>query len=215
MKKIVVIGIVIITAALILPWLLRMWVDWLVRERVFTSPEAAPANHVALVLGAGLRRDGFPTPILYDRVVTAVDLYQAGTVNKLLMSGDNRYDWYNEPEAMRQLARRLGVPDEDIVLDYAGRRTYDSCYRAKEIFELQAVTVVTQQFHLNRALYLCQSLGLEAVGVVADRRAYRAPSIQWWELRELAALVNAWLDVHLLRPQPVLGERLPIETAGL
>jgi SanA protein len=184
---------------------------------------------VALVLGAGLWRDGSPTPVLHDRVATAVDLYKAGSVEKILMSGDNRFPGHNEPEAMRRLAVQLGVPDTDIILDYAGRRTYDSCYRiildyagrrtydscyrARAIFDLQQVTVVTQRFHLNRAIYLCEALGVEAVGVVADRRAYRKPQPQWWSLRELAALVNAWLDIHLLQPQPVLGEKLPIELA--
>jgi SanA protein len=158
-----------------------------------------------------LWRNGTPTPVLYDRVATAVDLYKAGKVKKLLMSGDNQIVTHNEPAAMQQVALELGVPAEDIVLDYAGRRTYDSCYRAREIFEVQQVIVVSQRFHLDRAIYLCQSLGLEAKGVAADRRAYRPGQQRWWDIRETAALVNAWLDIHLLQPVPVLGEKLPIE----
>jgi SanA protein len=191
--------------------LLRVWVHWRVDSLVYERVEALPPIDVALVLGAGLWADGSPTPALHDRVATAADLYRAGRVKKLLLSGDNRFERYNEPEAMRQLATQLGVPDEDIVLDYAGRRTYDSCYRASRIFEVTHVVVVTQRFHLDRALYLCDRLGVEAVGVVADRRVYTAPYRQWWWLREVGALVKAWLDVNLLHPQPVLGDKLPIE----
>ena len=94
----------------------------------------APAKRVAIVFGAEVKRDGTPSTVLRDRVETAVELYKNGKVKKLLMSGDNRFVNYNEPESMRQYALKLGMPDSDIVLDYAGRRTYDTCYRAKEIF---------------------------------------------------------------------------------
>jgi SanA protein len=199
-----------IVAALAAPWLLRGWVHWRERGHIFTH-QTAPANAVALVLGAGLWRDGTPSPVLYDRVATAVELYRTGAVKKLLLSGDNRFEYYNEPEAMRRLAIGLGVPAEDIVLDYAGRRTYDSCYRARDIFQVSHLTVVTQRFHLDRALYLCNALGLEAVGVVADQQKYRPASTGIWELREVAATVKAWLDINLLQPQPVLGEKIPIQ----
>ena len=109
---------------------------------------------VVIVFGAGLRRDGTPTTVLRDRVETAAELYRQGKVEKLLMSGDNRFVDYNEPEAMRQYALQLGIPDEDIVLDYAGRRTYDTCYRAGAIFGVKKVILVTQLFHLPRAIYL-------------------------------------------------------------
>ncbi|MBN1936793.1 MAG: YdcF family protein [Anaerolineae bacterium] len=145
---------------------------------------------------------------LADRVWTAAELYQSGKVRKLLMSGDNRFVDYNEPGAMRQYALDLGVPDGDIVLDYAGRRTYDTCYRAGYIFGVQEAVLVTQHFHLDRALYLCDSLGIDAVGVAADRQPYAAVHFWWW--REVAAMTNAWLDLNVLHPTPVLGEKLPI-----
>ncbi len=211
-RKILVISGALAISALILPWIFRLWVYGVVRARIYDDIQAVPPAPVALVLGAGLWADGSPTPALYDRVATAVDLYKAGKVSKLLMSGDNRFEWYNEPEAMRQLALQMGVPDEDIVPDYAGRRTYDSCYRAKEIFEVQEAIIVTQRFHLDRALYLCDSFGIQSVGAVADRRTYTPPYAQWWWVRETPALVSAWLDVNLLHPLPVLGEKLPIET---
>lgn len=170
----------------------------------------APAKGVVIVFGAGLWRDGSPTPVLRDRVATAADLYFAGKVRKLLMSGDNTTIYYNEPEAMRQYALELGVPDEDIVLDYAGRRTYDTCYRAKAIFGVEQALLVTQKFHLPRALYTCRALGLEAYGVPADRREYTRRSLTWWNLRELPATLTMLLEVHFTRPLPVLGNPEPI-----
>src|SRR5512141_2039142 len=106
--------------------------------------EDAPRERVAIVFGAGLRRDGTPTPILRDRVETAAALYFSGKVEKILMSGDNRFVNYNEPESMRQYALSLGVPEEAIVLDNAGRRTYDTCYRAKAIFGVESTLLITQ-----------------------------------------------------------------------
>jgi len=168
-----------------------------------------PARRVAIVFGAGLTRSGEATPILKDRVESGVRLYFAGKAEKLLMTGDNRFVEYNEPEAMRQYALSLGVPEKDIVLDYAGRRTYDSCYRAKEIFGVKEAILVTQRFHLARALFLCNALGLDGVGVEANNRAYLKRSLVFWNLRELPATLTAFADV-LTRPQPVLGNPEPI-----
>lgn len=170
----------------------------------------APQREVAIVFGAGLWRDGSPTPVLQDRVATAVDLYFKGKVKKILMSGDNRTEYHNEPEAMRQYALNLGVPDEDIVLDYAGWRTYDTCYRARAIFGVNHAILVTQAFHLPRAIYTCNHLGLPAVGVVADQRLYRRRSLLYWHLREIPATLVALWEVHYARPLPVLGEPEPI-----
>jgi SanA protein len=168
-----------------------------------------PARRVAIVFGAGLTRSGEATPVLKDRVETGARLYFAGKAEKLLMSGDNRFVEYNEPEAMRQVALSLGVPDQDIVLDYAGRRTYDSCYRAKKIFGVSEAILVTQKFHLARALFLCNALGLDGVGVEANNRAYLKRSLLFWNLRELPATLTAFADV-LTRPEPVLGKPEPI-----
>ncbi|HET90866.1 MAG TPA: hypothetical protein ENN99_09045 [Chloroflexi bacterium] len=178
---------------------------------MYTRVEDVPPHTVALVLGAGLWSDGSLTPILADRVATAAALYQAGVVEKLLFSGDNRFVTYNEPEAMREYALRLGIPEDDIVLDYAGRRTYDSCYRAREIFGVKRAVIVTQRFHAPRALYLCQAVGVEGVVALADRQEYSARRLVW-ETREHLALALAWWDVNVRQPVPVLGDRLPIET---
>lgn len=170
----------------------------------------APSERVAVVFGAGLRRDGTPTPILRDRVETAADLYFSGKVEKLLMSGDNRFLEYNEPGSMRDYAISLGVPPDVIVLDYAGRRTYDTCYRAKAIFGLQNVILVTQKFHLPRALFICNALGIQATGVEANNRDYWRGSLLVWNFREQLATVGAFWDVFVNNPMPVLGEPEPI-----
>jgi SanA protein len=170
----------------------------------------APQKQVAIVFGAGLTRDGRPTSVLRDRVEAAANLYFAGKVEKILMSGDNRFSDYNEPGAMRAYALSLGVPDHAIVLDYAGRRTYDTCYRAKAIFRVQQALLVTQNFHLPRALYLCNALGIQADGVSADLHPYRRSAQFIWNLRELPASLTALLDVHFRHPIPVLGKPEPI-----
>ncbi|HSO27332.1 MAG TPA: ElyC/SanA/YdcF family protein [Anaerolineales bacterium] len=172
--------------------------------------EDAPSRKIAIVLGAGLWRDGRPTPVLRDRVDSAAQLFFDGKVEKLLMSGDNRFENYNEPGAMRAYALSLGVPDEAIVLDFAGRRTYDTCYRARHIFGVQEAIVVTQRFHLPRAVYTCSQLGVSAVGVDADRRQYRRFSLAYWNMREIAATAVALYEVHVARPLPVLGSPEPI-----
>jgi SanA protein len=170
----------------------------------------APPEKLAIVFGAGLRRDGSPTPILGDRVRTAANLYFSGKVEKILMSGDNRFEYYNEPGAMRQYALSLGVPDDAIVLDYAGRRTYDTCYRARVIFGASEALLVTQKFHLPRALFLCNALGLKSYGIEANNNRYRKISILIWNLREQIATIGAFIDVYFSKPVPVLGKPEPL-----
>lgn len=191
---------------IILPRLIAIWSA---RNRTY-AVEDAPAQRVAIVFGAGLWRDGSPTPVLRDRVATAAQLYFAGKVEKLLMSGDNRFVEYNEPAAMQAHALQLGVAAEDIVLDYAGRRTYDTCYRARDIFGVREAVLVTQGFHLPRALYTCNALGVTAIGVPADQRDYRKRSLVYWNLREVPATAVALWEVHVSRPRPVLGNPEPI-----
>ena len=188
---------------------LRLWVEQKYRDHVYTRVEDVPPRPVAIVLGAGLWPDGSLTPILADRIATAADLYHAESVQKLLCSGDNRFVNYNEPQHMLEYAVSLGVPQEDIVLDYAGRRTYDTCYRARVIFGVEQAVIVTQRFHAARALYLCDALGVDAVAILADRQDYSARRVRW-ETREYIALALAWWDVNVRRPLPVLGEPLPI-----
>ncbi|RMF46856.1 MAG: hypothetical protein D6755_06065 [Anaerolineae bacterium] len=194
-------------------FLSRLWVTRHTLAHVYPLEEV-PSHDIAIVFGAGLYRNGEPTPVLKDRVATAVRLYEAGKVRVLLLSGDNRSVYYNEPEAMRRYALQLGLPEDALVLDYAGLRTYDTCYRARQIFGVRSAILVTQQFHLPRALYLCQKLGIEAAGVPADRQYYRKISRTYWQIREtLATLVALW-EVHVTHPQPILGTPEPILITG-
>lgn len=174
------------------------------------NPDSVPPGRVAIVFGAGLTRDGRPTAVLRDRVETAAYLYKTGKVEKLLVSGDNRFENYNEPAAMQAYAISLGVPEEAITADYAGRRTYDTCYRAKNIFGVHQAILVTQSFHLPRALYLCSSLGVESTGVDADVRAYRLRSKVFWNLREIPATLMALWEANVSHPLPVMGSPEPI-----
>jgi vancomycin permeability regulator SanA len=187
----------------------RLVTTFYARPHLATEEEVLP-ERVAIVFGAGLWRDGSPTPVLRDRVASAAALFFAGKVEKLLMSGDNRFVDYNEPAAMRDYAVGLGVPAEAIVLDYAGRRTYDTCYRARDIFGLEKAILVTQPFHMPRALYICNQLGVEAQGVPATQGIYRRLTLLYWNLRELIATLVAHWEVHISQPLPVLGDPEPI-----
>ena len=111
---------------------------------------------------------------------------------------------------MQEYAIGLGVPEEDIVLDYAGRRTYDTCYRARQIFSVKEAILVTQAFHLPRALYTCNQLGVQAIGVPSDLREYRRNATLYWHIRELPATLVALWEVNVTRPLPVLGDPEPI-----
>lgn len=197
----------LVTLFPVLVWLLFRVVY---AERIFTVEDAPEGYSVAIVFGAGLHWDGSPTPVLRDRVKAAVALYDQGKVQKLLFSGDNRFVDYNEPGAMHEYALELGIPEEDIVLDYAGRRTYDTCYRANAIFKVDQAILVTQRFHLPRAIFLCDQLGIVSQGVESDLRAYSIYSLRYWNLREILATMSAMWDVWIQRPVPVLGEELPI-----
>lgn len=197
---------------------LRWWTHAAYANRIYDNAATVPAEaapRVAVVFGAGVWPGGEPSPILYDRIATAAELYKQGRVRTLLLTGDNRFKNYNEPETMRQTALALGVPEAALVLDFAGRRTFDSCYRAREIFGVRRAILITQGFHLDRALYLCDSLGIDSIGLRADRRAYPADAHLRWSLREIPATLAAWSDLNLLRPAPVLGEKLPmVETTN-
>jgi vancomycin permeability regulator SanA len=181
-------------------------------RRLETSITEIPREEpprVAIVFGAGVRSDGSPKDALYDRVLTGVELYRAGRVRKLLMSGDNPTHQYDEPTAMKNTAMQLGVPESDIVLDFAGRRTYDTCYRAKEIFEVQRAVLVTQEFHQARALYLCNNLGVESIGITANRRKYLGEN--YWAFREFFSVFSAWFEINYLPFEPIKGEKEPIQ----
>jgi SanA protein len=198
--------------------LLLGWTAWTLTARYenrIYDPEIldrVPGRRAAIVFGAGYWPSGRLSDILRDRLDAAIELYHAGRVDVLLCSGDNRVVEYNEPAVMRAYALTQGVPADAIVLDYAGRRTYDTCYRARDIFQVTDVILVTQRYHLPRALALCEGLSLDAIGYVADRMPY--VHIRWYWVREIPALWGAWWDLYVRHPLPVLGEPLPIFPAG-
>jgi len=204
-----ILGILILLAIVILG-LPRVITALFSESLIYKSTAEIPTRRAAIVFGAGLQRDGTPSPVLRDRVEAAVQLYKAGKVEKILMSGDNRFVDYNEPGAMFNFAVELGVPAEDIVLDYAGRRTYDTCYRARWIFNLKEAVLVTQTYHLSRALYTCNLLGLPSIGYAADLRPYYPSSYFIWNIREIPATFMALVDIWFRHPIPVLGQQEPI-----
>lgn len=174
------------------------------------AQDAEPPEGVdcILVLGCGVYASGAPTPMLADRLARGVELYQAGWAGKLLMSGDNRSQDYNELATMERVALEKGVPQADVVLDYAGLSTYDSLYRARDIFGVKKLVIVTQEYHMYRALYLARALGLEAWGVAADGQHYRGQTMR--DLREIVARDKDVLWA-ILQPEPTyLGGPEPL-----
>ena len=196
-------------------WALNAYLGAAARPFIYASPAVAPDAYTALILGAKILPGGFLSHMLEDRVLTGLDLYRQGKVKKLLLSGDHGRKDYDEVNAMRAYLLKLGVPAADIFLDHAGFNTYNSMYRARDIFQVRDVIVVTQRFHVARAVYLGRALGLNAVGVVADRRTYTPKSRLKSATRETLARVKAVIDVHILRRRPTyLGDVIPITGDG-
>jgi SanA protein len=204
---VLLVGGILAAAALILP---RVYTAIRYQGQVSTATQA-PTAPVAVVFGAGLQADGLPSLILADRMGAAAALYHSGKVQTLLLSGDNRFASYNEPQAMYEYGLRLGIPASALVRDYAGRRTYDTCLRARDIFQLRRVLLVTQAYHLDRALLTCDALGLEAYGVEADLHSYPRDLFVGWWVRELPATGKALWDLFIIPPTDiVLGDPIPI-----
>lgn len=178
---------------------LALWAPRRLVERRYASSifEVSDAPHapVGIVFGAGLRRNGAPTTVLYDRVAAAAQLYSEGKVDALLMSGHETDHGYSEPGAMQSLAESLGVPADAIVLDGQGTRTFTTCQRALSTFGIEHAALITQTYHLPRALATCEGLGIEAVGVSADQRPYSPRALQYWETREIPATLVALIEI--------------------
>ena len=182
-----------------------------VKDRIIDDPSELEDFDCILVLGAGIRDDG-PSPMLADRLDQAVDLYNSGVSDRLLMSGDHGSPYYDEVNIMKQYAKNCGVPSENIFMDHAGFSSYDSIYRAKEIFGAQRLVIVTQEYHLYRALYIADKLGLDAYGVCSDPRRYAGH--RYRELREILARDKDFFKC-IFKPEPkYLGEKIPITGNG-
>jgi SanA protein len=174
-----------------------------------SSSSSSGGADCILVLGAGVQDDGTPSWVLHDRLTEALALYKDGRSKKFLVSGDHHTGHYDEPNAMRQWLEARGVPAEDIFMDHAGIDTYSSMWRAKNIFQAKNIIVVTQQFHLPRAVFLARSLGMTAEGSPADRRMYRGAA--WFEVREVASRTKAFIDVTIGRTPHHVGPPIPLE----
>ncbi len=183
------------------------------RSHIVAGAHDAPVTKVAIVLGARVYENGTPSPMLADRLATGVELYKLGKVDKLLLSGDHGTTTYDEVNVMLRYCLDRGVPDEDVFTDHAGFDTYDTMYRARDVFEVTDALVVTQDFHLPRAVYIARTLGLDATGVVADVQPY---ANEWrFALREWPARVKAFFQLHLTKTGPrFLGPALPIDGDG-
>ncbi|MGL5405442.1 MAG: SanA/YdcF family protein [Propionibacteriaceae bacterium] len=178
---------------------------WTVARPHEYSVETVSEQRVALVLGASVKADGNPSDFLAGRLAVAQQLYQAGKVRAILVSGDNGSKGYDEPTAMKNWLVTHGVPAEHIVTDFAGFDTYDSCVRAVKIFDAHDAIVVTQSYHLHRALATCRSVGLTAVGVGDSSVKNGNETWQRGVVRELGAVWKTWWDVGTHR-EPTLGE---------
>ncbi|MEO8694021.1 MAG: ElyC/SanA/YdcF family protein [Acidimicrobiales bacterium] len=202
-RSMIVVGLGASSCALSLP---QLWAARAADGRVIANVDAVPERPVALVLGAGLDRNGFPTLMLADRVNGAVELYRRGVVGHLLMSGDNSRADYDEPTSMRRLAIEAGVPAESITLDFAGFSTFDSCVRARRIFGVRDAVVVTQDFHAARAVATCRGAGIDAVAFAQSTAGYSRTDVRPLQAREKVATVKAlWDEVSGTRPH-FLGE---------
>ncbi|OHD14530.1 MAG: hypothetical protein A2086_14355 [Spirochaetes bacterium GWD1_27_9] len=169
-------------------------------------------SECALLLGARVYKDNKVSQIVYDRILKAVELYKKGLVKKILISGDHGQKSYDEVNTMKEWVIKYGVPPKDIFMDHAGFTTYESIYRAKEIFLVDNLIIVTQEFHLGRSVFIANSFGLKSQGFVADRVNY----LDWFtsNFRESFARIKAFFYVNL-KPKPTyLGEIIPIEGDG-
>lgn len=163
---------------------------------IFKNTQSFPDSYpVAIIFGAGVRGNK-PSKILEDRLLTGVELYNKNHVRKLLLTGDNGQHNYNEPKVMKEIVMKLGVPEQDIILDNKGFRTYDSCYRALHIFGVNKAILVTQRFHLPRSLYLCQSFGIDVIGIEADRQNYPKIYILFLYIREFFAQFLSHINIY-------------------
>lgn len=180
------------------------------RDQILTPEEAANLADVdcILILGCGVHSDGSPSDMLHDRLRRGVELYELGAAPKLLLSGDHGRKGYDEVDAMKHFAVDAGIDSDDVFMDHAGFSTYESMYRAKEIFQAKKIIIVTQEYHLYRAIYIAERLGMEAYGVSSDYRAYSGQTGR--DLREILARVKDF-GTSMFKPEPTfLGDAIPI-----
>ena len=204
----ILLSVVLIAGVAVLA--LDAWVLFTTKDKILTPEEAAKIQDAdcILVLGCQVRNNGVPSAMLEDRLRRSVELYDLGAAPKLLMSGDHGRENYDEVGAMRQYAMDNGVPSEDIFMDHAGFSTYESMYRARDVFQAKKIIIVTQQYHLYRSIYAAEALGLEAYGVACDYRQYSGQLKR--DVREVLARAKD-VATGIFQPKPTyLGEAIPI-----
>ncbi|MCS6958770.1 MAG: ElyC/SanA/YdcF family protein [Pseudanabaenaceae cyanobacterium SKYGB_i_bin29] len=179
------------------------YVNFVTQKLRHTQIDAVEPTRVGIVFGAGVYADGTPTPMLADRLDQAIALYQQGKIQKILMSGDNGSSDYDEVTNMQRYAIDRGIPASAITLDYAGFSTYDTCYRARVIFGVEAAILLSQSFHLPRAVYTCQQLGIRAQGLgTNDELRYNRSTLNYYQLRETMATIKALWQIHITHAKP-------------
>lgn len=193
---------------------INAYVKHTTRDAILTPQQATELADVdcIIVLGCQVKSDGTPSHMLEDRLRRGVELYELGAAPKLLMSGDHGRLEYDEVATMKQYALDAGIPSEDVFKDHAGFSTYESIYRAKEIFAADKIIIVTQEYHLYRALYIARGLGVEAYGVHCDYRTYYGQFYR--DLREILARVKDFAMTIFLPEPTYLGEVIPVSGNG-
>ena len=207
--KVLLFGFFMALLTIILVFLLNLNAESKSLSYIYANFDKVPASQTVLVLGASVYKNSIMSDVLKDRADTAIELYRAGKAQKILVSGDNRDKNYNETATVKKYLLRQGIPEKDIFLDYAGFDTYDSLYRAKNIFKVKSLIISTQKFHLPRAIFIARGLGIEAYGVPADKRQYKNQEFNIG--RELLATVKAYFDVYFGAKPSFLGEPIPIQ----
>ena len=208
--KFILIGLIIV---ILIVLGINLYVKQSTKNQIIVNEEYSNLEDIdcILVLGAGIWEDR-PSHMLEDRLLQGIELYKNGIAPKIIMSGDHGRVEYDEVNVMKDFAIEKGIPSEDIFMDHAGFSSYDSIYRAKEIFEAKKVVIVTQKYHLYRALYIANSLGLEAYGVGADPRQYVGATYR--ELREIMARNKDFVKC-IFKPEPTyLGETILVSGSG-
>ena len=213
MKKLLKYGIIVIIIIAIIVFGINLYVKISTNKQIIKENDYTELSDVdcIIILGAGIWGDK-PSPMLEDRLLEGIKLYQNSVSDKIIMSGDHGRKEYDEVNIMKNYAIEKGIPSENIFMDHAGFSTYESIYRAKDIFEAKKVVIVTQEYHLYRALYIANQLGLEAYGVGADPRQYVGATFR--EIREILARDKDFIKC-IFKPEPTyLGETIPVSGNG-
>ncbi|KJR49513.1 SanA protein [Desulfosporosinus sp. I2] len=213
LKQVMLIPVLLLILASTSMLVINQAVESVGRNYIVNSDEVPNADAI-LVLGAYVFPNGTVSTMLNDRLTTGYELYEQGKAPKLIVSGDHGRKDYDEVNSMKSFLKDKGVPNQDVFMDHAGFSTYESLYRARDIFEVKKVIIVTQEYHLMRAVYVARALGMEAYGVAADRRDY-GQAMKMYKIREIAARNKDFVWTNIIKPKPTfLGDTIPVMGDG-